>query len=129
MRMRFVVIALLLAGCATGGEADSRSARPVQDAGVASAEDRDAQPLVRVPPEGFGRCVAGATRPVEVVHLTFDVTADGRPTNVRVIDTTNSCYDSASIEAVRKWRYDPKVIDGRPVTRRGVEVTMRYQTN
>lgn len=90
-----------------------------------NVSDRDAQPMVRIPPtyppraaeQGLeGNCV-----------MNFDVSPDGQPFNIRAISCTSSQFESTSIRAVERWKYQPKIVDGAPVARTGVQTTIEYQ--
>ncbi|WP_421857784.1 energy transducer TonB [Oceanicaulis sp.] len=87
--------------------------------------DRDAQPMVRIPPQfppraqerGIsGNCV-----------MRFDVTPDGTPTNIEALSCTSSLFERSSIRAVERWRYEPRIENGNAVWRRGVQTTIDYQ--
>lgn len=96
--------------------------------GTAFNPDRDAQPLVRINPTGWERCLdsrGGAEE--QRVNLEFDVTPDGRVTNVQVISSTDSCYERSAIRAAQQWKYQPKIVDGEAQPRRGVRTTIVYQ--
>ena len=95
------------------------------DLGTSFNPDRDAQPLVRVPPQYPQRC-ASRHRDIERVTLEFDVTPDGRVTNVRVVNSTNSCFNSAAERSAEKWKYQPKIVEGQQAPRRGVRTTIRF---
>lgn len=88
--------------------------------------DRDAQPLVRIPPQYPDRCQtrAGAR---ETVFLQFDVTPDGTTTNIQVIDSTNSCFNSAATRSVERWKYQPKIEDNEAKWRRGVQTQITFE--
>jgi protein TonB len=89
-----------------------------------SVSDRDAQPLVRIEPQYPMRA---AERGVEgQCTVQFDVTPDGTPTNIEVLNCTSSLFDRAVIRAVERWRYNPKVVDGVPVARRGVRTQFDF---
>lgn len=90
-----------------------------------SVSDRDAQPLVRIEPQYPMRA---AERGVEgECWARFDVTPDGTPTNVHIFQCDSSLFESASRRAVERWRYNPKVQDGVPVARRGVETKFEFR--
>lgn len=88
--------------------------------------DRDAQPLVRIPPQYPERCMqrAGAK---ETVFVEFDVTPDGTTTNIRVVDTTNSCLNSAATKSVERWKYQPKIVENKAEWRRGVQTAITFE--
>lgn len=87
-----------------------------------AVSDRDAQPLVRIPPimppraEKSGHC-----------KVRFDVSPEGAPFNVVETYCTQSLFKRASIKSVQKWKYNPKIVDGRAVSRTGVESTIRFK--
>jgi protein TonB len=89
-----------------------------------SVSDRDAQPLVRIEPQYPMRAAERGVEGQCVVQ--FDVTPDGTPTNIEVISCSSSLFDRAVIRAVERWRYNPKVVDGVPVARRGVRTQFDF---
>ena len=91
--------------------------------------DRDAQPLLRIPPEyaDFRRCMNGPGVGNAKVVLEFDVTAEGVPINVKTVDATRSCYKRAAEKSVVQWVYAPKIVDRQPVAREGVRTTIEFQ--
>ena len=88
--------------------------------------DRDAQPLVRIPPQYPERCMSRADS-LETVVMQFDVTPEGQTTNISVIDTTNSCLNRAAIRSVERWKYQPKITDNVAEWRRGVQTVVTFQ--
>jgi len=87
--------------------------------------DRDAQPLVRIPPQYPQRCMARA-EPRETVVVQFDVTPEGRVVNAEVINSTNSCLNRAAIRAVERWKYQPKIVDEVAQPRYGVRTAIDF---
>jgi len=87
-----------------------------------AVSDRDAQPLVRIPPimppraEKSGHC-----------RVRFDVSPEGAPFNVVATYCTQSLFERATIKSVQKWKYNPKIVDGRSVARKGVENKVTYR--
>lgn len=88
--------------------------------------DRDAQPLVRIPPQFPDRC-QGRAGDEERVSLQFDVTPDGQTTNIEVVDSTNSCFNRAASRSVERWKYQPKIVDNVAEPRRGVQTVIVFQ--
>ena len=80
-----------------------------------TVSDRDAQPLVRIPPimppraDKSGHC-----------KVKFNVSPEGQPFDVETTYCTQSLFSRPTIRSVQKWKYNPKIQDGRPVGRRGV---------
>ena len=90
-----------------------------------SVSDRDAQPLVRIEPQYPLRA---AERGIEgSCWVRFDVTPDGTPTNIDIYRCDSSFFERASSRAVERWRYNPKVENGVPVARRGVETRFDFR--
>ena len=87
-----------------------------------AVSDRDAQPLVRIPPimppraEKSGHC-----------RVRFDVSPEGAPFNVVTTFCTQKLFERATIKSVQKWKYNPKIVDGRSVSRKGVENKVTYR--
>ena len=88
--------------------------------------DRDAQPLVRIPPQYPERCMSRAGAK-ETVFVEFDVTPDGTTTNIRVVETTNSCLNSAATKSVERWKYQPKIVENKAEWRRGVQTAITFE--
>ncbi|RFP68718.1 energy transducer TonB [Wenzhouxiangella sp. 15190] len=95
------------------------------DIGTGFNPDRDAQPLVRIPPQYPQRCM-GRAEPVETVVLQFDVTPEGSVVNPEVIESTNSCLNRAALRAVQRWRYNPKIVDDVAQPRYGVRTAIDF---
>lgn len=77
-------------------------------------------PIVRVQPT---YPVRAAQRGIEgYVVVEFDVGPQGAVSNARVVDhAPSSIFDSAALEAIKRFRYKPEVSGGRPVTVTGVQ--------
>lgn len=85
----------------------------------------DARPITRVPPLYPERCMRGA-EDMETVHMRFDVTGQGATENIEVIESSSRCLNSPAINAVERWIYRPKLIDGAPARRDGVETLITF---
>jgi protein TonB len=107
-----------------------RAAVPTLDVklniGTGFNPDRDAQPLVRIPPQYPERCMQRA-KAKEIVVVEFDVTPEGTTTNPRVVDSTNSCLNSAAIKSVERWKYQPKIVENKAEWRRGVQTQVTFE--
>ena len=97
------------------------------DIGSGFNPDRDAQPLVRIPPQYPTQCLRGA-RPVETVLVEFNVTPEGAVVSPEVVNTTNPCFNRAALRAVQRWRYQPRIVDGVAQPRFGVRTAIDFQT-
>ncbi len=61
------------------------------------------------------------------VKLSFTISPNGKVTNVRVVDANPAnIFNQAALDAVRSWKYRPKVVDGRPVAVEGQTVMLEF---
>lgn len=99
---------------------------PPGPVGPGSGMDGDPVPLVRFNPD---YPVAAARRGIEGwVLVQFSVTATGQVTDVSVVDANPpGVFDEETLEAVRRWRYRPKVEEGTPVERVGLRTRIRFE--
>jgi protein TonB len=95
------------------------------DIGTGFNPDRDAQPLVRIPPQYPTQCLRAASN-LETVVVEFDVTPEGSVVSPRVVDSTNACFNRAALRAVERWRYQPRVIDNVAQPRFGVRTAIDF---
>lgn len=101
---------------------------PGDGAAAAAANDTDVVPLVRVDPQYPARALQ---RGVEGwVHLEFTITQAGTTKDIAVVEAEPvNVFEDAAIAAVRKYKYKPKVENGQPVERPGVEVMLAFKLN
>ncbi|HZO08124.1 MAG TPA: TonB family protein [Myxococcota bacterium] len=88
--------------------------------------DRDAGPMLRVEPE---YPMQARQRGIEGwVVVEFTVSAAGSVKDVAVVESEpGTVFDRNAVNAVRKWKYHPKLQDGRPVERSGVKVRLDFE--
>ena len=93
---------------------------------VAGGTDRDVVPQVRIQPD---YPLQARQKGIEGwVDVQFTVGADGSVRNPVVVNAEpKKIFDRAAIQAVKGWKYNPKIEDGRPVERRGLKVRIRFQ--
>ena len=82
--------------------------------------DGDIIPLSRVPPS-FPR--KAAQDGIEGwVKLEIIVNADGTVKSAKVLEAKpRGIFDAAAVQAVQRWKFKPKVVDGRPAEQRGTQ--------
>ncbi|MEM9704990.1 MAG: TonB family protein [Pseudomonadota bacterium] len=51
-------------------------------------------------------------RPVETVNIAFTITAVGGVSGERILESSSDCFERASLNAIRRWRFQPRTIDG-----------------
>ncbi len=80
--------------------------------------------LVRVAPTYPVRASAKGLEGYVVVQ--FDVTTDGRVTNIVIVETTNSIFNTASIKAAERFKFKPRVVDGVALASYGIRNLFRF---
>jgi protein TonB len=87
--------------------------------------DGEYMPIVQVAPQYPRRA---SERGLEgSVLLEFTVTRQGTVENPVVVESTSSVFDREAINAVLRFRYRPRVIDGEPVEVPGVRFRIRFE--
>ena len=91
----------------------------------AGGADTDIVPLVRVEPLYPQRA---AQRGIEGwVVVEFSISEAGTVKNPLVLSYhPSTVFNRAALKAIRKWKYNPKIEDGRPVERPGVTVQLTF---
>jgi protein TonB len=94
--------------------------------GMGGGADRDVVPLVRIEPEYPMRA---EQRGIEGwVTVEFTITRAGTVEDPRVVAAhPPRIFDRAALQAIRKWKYNPKIQDGTAVRRPGVQVTLMFE--
>jgi protein TonB len=94
-------------------------------AGGGGGSDRDIVPLVRVDPEYPPRAKQQGIE--GWVDIEFTISPAGTVQDERVLEAQPpAIFDRAALNAVRRWRYNPRVENGVPVARPGVQVRIRF---
>jgi protein TonB len=90
-----------------------------------SGNDRDTQPIIRVPPQ---YPPGAAERGIQGwVQVRFSVTPTGIVRDaVIVASEPGAVFDQAALAAVARWRYNPRVESGLAVERVGLETLLRF---
>jgi protein TonB len=90
-------------------------------AGAARQGDGELIPLVKIAPR-YPRKAALAGKE-GWVKVEFTVTELGTVADVKVLDSKpRRLFDRAAKRAILKWKFKPRVVDGKPVARRAVQV-------
>lgn len=88
--------------------------------------DRDVVPMVRVEPQ---YPMSAKQRGVEGwVELMFTITRTGTVADI-VVTASNpgTVFNRAAVQAVSKWKYNPRIENGTAVDRRGVRQRIKFQ--
>jgi len=92
----------------------------------AGGSDRDVVPLVRVDPDYPTQ--ARQRRIEGWVDIEFTIGPAGTVEDARVLRASPpGVFEQSALRAVRRWRYNPKVEDGTPVSRPGIKVRLRFE--
>jgi len=88
--------------------------------------DRDAVPQVRIQPD---YPIQARQKRIEGwVDVQFTVGIDGSVRDPIVLAAEpRTIFDRAAIQAVKGWKYNPKIQDGKPVERTNLKVRIRFQ--
>lgn len=87
--------------------------------------DGEYMPIVQVAPQYPRRA---AERGLEgYVTLEFTVTRQGTVRDPIVIESSSGIFDRAAVDAVMRFRYRPRVIDGEPVEVPGVRFRITFE--
>lgn len=94
--------------------------------GGGGSSDRAVMPLVRIEPQYPRK--AAMTGKQGWVRLTFDVNETGGVENVDVVQSSPPrIFDQAAKRALLKWKYQPKLVDGKPVSMKGLKVQLDFK--
>ena len=93
---------------------------------ISVGSDRDVIPLVRINPDYPQRA---RSRGIEGwVQVEFTITPAGTVTDAKVVDADpKGLFERAALDAIGRWKYNPKVVDGRAMERRGVGVVLTFK--
>ena len=104
--------------------------RPIKNAGdainLSVVGDRRAIAMVTIPPEypqgPLSKNIEGW------VLLEFTIGIDGSVDDIVVVDAEpKGSFEKAAIRAMRRWKYQPKMVDGRPVSQYHMREVFRFE--
>ena len=90
-----------------------------------TADDGPLVAVLRVQPNYPTRAVAQGLEGYVVVE--FTVTPDGSTAEHRVVESSHGLFEAAAIRAAERFRFRPRVIDGVPVSTRGIQNLFRFE--
>jgi len=93
---------------------------------MSGGSDRSAIPQVRIQPD---YPIQARQKGIEGwVDVQFSVGVDGSVKNPVVVRAQpRKIFDRAALQAVKGWKYNPKIEDGKPVEQHGIKVRVRFQ--
>ena len=87
--------------------------------------DKDAVPIIQVEP--FYPDKAARQGIEGWVQLSFSIGKDGSVTNIQIVDAEpRNIFNREAKQALRKWRYKAKFVDGAPVVQTGQQVRIDF---
>ncbi|MDX3772854.1 energy transducer TonB [Chromatiaceae bacterium AAb-1] len=87
--------------------------------------DGDATPIVRIEPRYPVQAARDGLQ--GWVRLRFSIMEDGSVDEVEVIEAEpRRVFDREAIRALRRWKYSPKIVDGKPIKQAGQQVQLDF---
>lgn len=84
----------------------------------------DIVPLIRIPPiiprEAFRMHKSGHCK------MRFDINPLGVPRDIEAVSCSDPVFEAASINSTKRWYYQPKLEDDKPVSQCGVEAKIKF---
>ncbi|MDX1706642.1 energy transducer TonB [Pseudidiomarina sp.] len=92
--------------------------------GFGIQDERDPKPLYRVNPR---YPVLLVSRGLEGdVSARYDITESGFVENVEITEYSDRAFVKTSEDAIKQWRFAPRIVDGKPVTAKGYTVKLVF---
>ncbi|WP_052154930.1 energy transducer TonB [Aliiglaciecola lipolytica] len=89
-------------------------------------EDAETTPMIRISPK---YPVHAARDGIQGwVKLKFSIDVSGAVKDIEVIDAQpKRTFDREARKALKKWKYKPQIVDGKPVEKTGLEVVLDFK--
>lgn len=92
---------------------------------AAAAADRQYLPIAKTPPEYPQRALDSGVQ--GACTVSYDVDPNGRVVSPQVAGQCHPLFIRPSLNAAKRFRYRPRIVDGQAVTVRGVQNTFHYR--
>ena len=92
---------------------------------AAAAADRQYLPIAKAPPEYPQRALDSGVQ--GECTVSYDVDPNGRVVSPQVTGQCHPLFIRPSLNAAKRFRYRPRIVDGQAVTVRGVQNTFHYR--
>lgn len=93
---------------------------------LAPGGDGDAVPIVRVAPRYPERAAMRGIEGRVLIEFTVDRVGSVKSAAVVAAEPPN-IFDKAALEAVRQWRYTPRIVNGVAVEREGLKISIPFR--
>lgn len=92
------------------------------------ANNQQVMPLYRVQPSFPDKALR---RGIEgYVTVSFTIDPQGRPTDIQITDANpRRMFDREAIKALRRWKYQPKIVNGQAVSQVGQSIKLEFKLN
>ena len=81
--------------------------------------------LVRVEPTYPSRAQVQGLEGFVIVR--FDVTTEGRVSNVAIVESTHPIFESAAVKAAERFKFKPRIVDGIALETHGIRNLFRFE--
>ncbi len=61
------------------------------------------------------------------VTVEYDVAANGRTMNHRIVESSHRVFEKNAIKAAERFRYQPRTVDGEPIETSGIRSRFRFE--
>ena len=96
--------------------------------GAGFGRDGEATPIVRIEPKYPIQAARDGKE--GWVQLSFTINALGGVEDVKIIKAQpKRIFDKEAKRALRKWKYKPKIVDGKPLIQKGMTVQLDFKMN
>jgi len=88
--------------------------------------NQQAMPLYRVEPRYPAKALKRGAEGFVIMSFTIDET--GRPVDIKVTDANpRRMFEREAMRALKNWKYQPKVVDGKAIAQVGQTVTIEFK--
>ncbi|MEP4891306.1 MAG: TonB family protein [Aliiglaciecola sp.] len=97
-----------------------------QDNQFLSIQDAETTPMVRISPKYPAHAARDGIE--GWVKLQFNIDASGAVQNIQIIDAQpKRTFEREARKALKKWKYRPQIVDGKPTEQTGLEVVLDFK--
>jgi len=87
--------------------------------------DSNAMPIAQIQPQYPTRAAQNGTEGFVIIQ--FDVNENGGVFNTEVlVSVPDGVFDRASLRAIERWRYQPRIVDGKAIPMRGLQTRFSF---